>query len=240
MKAVRFFFLIIIPVIAIAVLSDSSNHKACADNQTAMVSDEDTISLPQPKLEGKISVEETLAKRRSVREISDAVIEIEKLSQLLWAAQGVTHKRKGFRTAPSAGAKYPLEIYIFAGNVLGLQPGLYRYLPEGHKLVVIANYDKRRVLGRAIYKYERIIHSAAVFVIGADFERTQIKYGTKRGPHYVYIEAGACAQNIALQAEALYLSTVCLGAFDDVFAAQACQMNTEQPILIMPIGYKQK
>ncbi|PJA26283.1 MAG: nitroreductase [candidate division Zixibacteria bacterium CG_4_9_14_3_um_filter_46_8] len=206
------------------------------------VSAGDSISLPLPKLSGTVSVEQAIAERRSVREISDAVLSLENLSQLLWSGQGITEKKEKLRATPSAGCKYPLEIYVFVGNVEKLPKGLYRYIPNGHKLGTIANYDKRQALARSIppNQIERITESPVILVIGAEFERTQGKYGNQRGPRYVYVEAGACAENIALQAQALHLSTFLWGAFDDNFVFKACQMGSEQPILIMPIGYKQK
>lgn len=208
--------------------------------QSEKVAVGDTITLPEPRTDGKISVEEAIANRRSIRNISDAIVEKRKLSQLLWAAQGITEKKRGWRAAPSAGAKYPIEIFVFVGNVEDVDKGLYRYIPEGHKLVCMANYDRRRNLARSIYRAERIYTSPLVFVIGAVYERTEIKYGTERGPRYVHMEAGAVAENIYLQAEAMYLSTVLIGAFDDNFVYKACQMDEEKPLAIMPIGYRQK
>ena len=240
MRAIRFPLSVMALSAAIMIGWASNSIHAQADQKKATVSAGDTISLPAAKLSGSKSVEEAISQRRSVREISDAVLELGKLSQLLWAAQGITDKKNGFRAAPSAGAKYPLEIYVFAGNIENLPAGLYRYLPDGHRLLTIANYDCRSALARSIYDYESILTPPLVLVIGADFSRTESKYGTARSPRYVYIEAGACAENIALQAQTLYLSTVLMGAFDDNFVFKACRMEKEQPVLIMPVGYQQK
>ncbi|MBD3234486.1 MAG: SagB/ThcOx family dehydrogenase [candidate division Zixibacteria bacterium] len=202
----------------------------------------DTIQLPPPRTSSSFSIEQVIAERRSVREFTDAVISLEKLSQLLWSGQGITDDRRGYRAAPSAGAKYPLEIYVFVGNVQDIPIGLYRYFPYEHQLIVVANYDRRRDLARSIppNQIDRILETPVVFVIGAVMERTTRKYGTTRGPRYVYIEAGAAAENIMLQAQALYLDTLMWGAFDDNFVYKACRMDREEPILIMPIGYKKK
>ncbi len=226
---------IILISIPTLIINAKTPPKADEGKEQTPFSIGDTIFLPQPKLDGNMTVDKVIANRRS-----DAVISFQKLSKLLWAGQGITDKRHHYRSTPSAGAKYPLEIFVFVGNVEDLPIGLYKYIPKGHKLVVLANYDRRRALARSIppNKVDRILEPPVVLVIGANFKRTESKYGTRRGPHYVYIEAGACAENIALEAEDLYLSTFIWGAFDDNFVYKACRMEDEQPIIIMPIGYK--
>lgn len=218
----------------------NGHHDVNAQQDRPSIAVGDTIALPQPRMESNTSIEEAVANRRSRRNISDAVVELSKLSQLLWAAQGITDRKNNFRAAPSAGAKYPLEIFVFVGNVEQIPAGLYRYIPEGHKLVTISDRDERRALGRSIYHTDRILTPPMTFVISAVYERTELKYGTQRGPRYVHIEAGACAENIALQAESLYLATFVMGAFDDHFAYKACRMDKEKPLIIMPIGYEKK
>ena len=97
----------------------------------------DVVPLPGPGKSGPLSVEEAIQRRRSIREFTDAPVMLGEVSQLLWAAQGVTGEDGFKRSAPSAGAKYPMEIFVVAGNVDGLEPGVYRYEPTKHHLEVI-------------------------------------------------------------------------------------------------------
>ncbi|MEM2961283.1 MAG: SagB/ThcOx family dehydrogenase [Candidatus Bathyarchaeia archaeon] len=108
------------------------------------------VSLPAPRYESEVSIEEALLKRRSIREYSNRILTIQEISQLLWSAQGITDPR-GFRTAPSAGALYPLEVYVAVGNVEYLSKGVYIYKPEGHMLVKVIEGDKREALANATF-----------------------------------------------------------------------------------------
>jgi SagB-type dehydrogenase family enzyme len=193
------------------------------------------FKLPEPRLSGKISVEEALSKRRSVRDYSQDSLSIEEISQLLWSAQGITVKWGG-RTAPSAGALYPLEIYVVAGEVKGLKPGLYHYDPEKHVLTKKVDGDLREKLTQASLDQDEITKAPATFVITAVYERTMKKY-EERGIQYVHMEVGAAAENIYLQAEALNLGTVFMGAFDDDKVKKALEIK-EEPLAIMPVGKK--
>jgi SagB-type dehydrogenase family enzyme len=136
-----------------------------------------------------------------VREYPDAAIELPEIGQLLWAAQGITHPQ-GYRTAPSAGACYPLELYLVAGAVQGLESGVYRYEPRGHRLVKAGSGDQRKDLARAALSQAWVQEAAAVVVFAAVYERTTQKYG-KRGIRYVHMEVGHAAENLFLQADAL-------------------------------------
>lgn len=94
----------------------------------------DMVKLPEPKYSSKVSIEKALLERRSIRNYKNEPLMLSEISQLLWAAQGITDPR-GFRTTPSAGALYPLEIYVVAGNVSDLSTGVWKYKPQGHELV---------------------------------------------------------------------------------------------------------
>ncbi|WP_406661628.1 SagB/ThcOx family dehydrogenase [Methanolobus sp. ZRKC3] len=194
------------------------------------------IALPSPEFTGGVSIEEALVMRRSERSYSDRQLSLEDVSQLLWAAQGVTSSM-GFRTAPSAGALYPLEIYLVAGNVRGLDPGVYRYVPEGHSLVLTAEGDRRKELSEVSLSQPQIKNAAADIVIAAEYSRTMIKYGD-RGIRYAHIEVGFAAQNVYLQAIPLGIGTCAVGAFyDDDVADDIGLQSSEKPLLILPIGY---
>lgn len=195
------------------------------------------IQLPQPQSDSTVSIEEALYLRRSVREYKDVSLTLNEISQLLWAAQGITNPL-GFRTAPSAGALYPLEVYLVAGSVKNLPQGVYKYKPESHTLVNLIKGDKRPELSAAALGQSCIKKSAAVIVLAAVYERTMKKYG-QRGIRYVHIEVGNASQNIYLQAVSLNLGTVVVGAFDDGKVKKLLNMQkTEQPLSIMPVGKK--
>lgn len=193
------------------------------------------VKLPQPEYDGNISVEKALQKRRSVRKYGKVPITLSNLSQLLWAAQGVT-RPGGLRTAPSAGALYPLEVYVVGGNIDGLQAGVYVYKPGGHELLKLTDGDKRTELRKAALGQSAIKDAAAVLVIAAVYERTTVKYG-ERGIRYVHMEAGHAAQNVCLQAVSLNLGTVVIGAFDDDGVRKAANLTIrEQPLYLLPTG----
>jgi len=195
------------------------------------------IKLPEPKYIGATSVEEALMKRRSVRVFKEGPVLLAELSQLIWAAQGMTNPG-GLRTAPSAGALYPLELYVVAGNVTGLQPGVYRYGRKNHELLSIAKGDRRNDLCSAALGQSSIKKAALVLVLSGVFERTTAKYG-ERGIRYVHMEAGHAAQNVYLQAVTLQLGTVVIGAFSDRDVKALLKMtDSEMPLYIMPVGKK--
>ena len=195
----------------------------------------DRIVLPEPVFKGKVSTEEALQKRRSVREYLDKPLTIHEISQLLWAAQGITGDY-GMRTAPSAGALYPMELYLVSGNVDKLASGIYRYLPKRHELQLVAEGDQRRKLYLAALEQESVKDGAAVLVIAAVYGRTTVKY-RKRGIRYVHMEVGSIAQNVYLQALSLKIGTVLVGAFDDARVKRIINMPEEEaPLAIMPLG----
>ncbi|MFA4888549.1 MAG: SagB/ThcOx family dehydrogenase [Candidatus Omnitrophota bacterium] len=191
------------------------------------------IKLPSIQTTGKLSVEEAISKRRSVREYKDKALSLKEVSCLLWAASGITANWGG-RTAPSAGALYPLEIYLVAGRVENLAPAIYRYNSQTHSLVKIIEGDKRFALFSASLFQSCIKNAPISLVICAEYQRTTRKYG-ERGKRYVHIEVGHVGQNIYLQAESLGLATVAIGAFVDEAVKKVLNIK-EEPLYIMPVG----
>ncbi len=190
------------------------------------------VKLPAARTQGPISVEQALKARRSLREFSAAELSLEQLGQLLWAAQGVTGA-EGQRTAPSAGALYPLELFAVVGRVAGLEPGVFHYRPQSHGLERVAVGDLREKVAAACAQ-EWLAQAPAIVVIGAVPSRTAAKYG-KRAGRYVAIEVGAAAENLSLQAEALGLGTTIVGAFDDAQLQKALGIG-EEPLAVLPVG----
>jgi SagB-type dehydrogenase family enzyme len=190
----------------------------------------DAIKLPKPQKGGGVSLTAVLAQRRSMREFSDRDLTLSEIGQILWAAQGITEPREGLRTAPSAGALYPLEVYVTKKD------GVFRYRPEDHSLIPILHEDVRKKLRRAALDQMYVEKAPCVFVITAIYERTTGKYG-ERGMRYVHMEAGHAAQNLLLQAVALGLGGVPVGAFHDGDIAQILDLNAEErPLYLIPVG----
>ena len=195
----------------------------------------DTVKLPDPIRKGEVSVEEALQQRRSVRKYADRSLTLQEISQLLWAAQGITDSQ-GLRSAPSAGALYPLDVYIVTGEVEELTAGIYKYHPFEHELILLSEGDKRHALCGAALEQECIRDALAVIVLTAVYERSMKKYG-ERGIRYSHIEIGCAAQNVYLQAESLNLGTVFIGAFHDDEVKKVLNLNKdERPLAIMPVG----
>ena len=189
------------------------------------------IKLPKPKEKGLTSIEEALNGRRSVRDYKKGPLSLEQVSQLLWAGLGRNLYR---RTAPSAGATYPLEIYLVSGEVEGLTPGIYHYSFSGHSLEVTKEQDVRNRLSRAALGQEMIEEAPISIVIAADYSRTTGHYG-QRGNRYVHMEVGHVGQNVSLQAIALGLGTVMIGAFEDKQVQEVLGIK-EEPLYIIPVG----
>ena len=194
------------------------------------------VELPAPRLDGAVALERALSTRRSVREYAKRPLPLADLAQLVWAAQGVTSPR-GFRTAPSAGALYPLEIFVVAGNVEGLGAGAYRYRPRDHRLERHAEGDLRKALSRAALEQDWVAEAPAIVVVAGVYERSRRKYG-RRAPRYVHMEVGHASQNLYLQAEALGLGTCAVGAFRDRELANALRLPSNMvPLLVHPVGW---
>ncbi|KTD18273.1 SagB/ThcOx family dehydrogenase [Legionella jordanis] len=191
------------------------------------------IKLANPAYTSNISIEEALNQRRSIREFKNKSVNLQQIAQLLWASQGITSK-EGFRTAPSAGALYPLEIYLVSGNIEKLPAGIYHYIPATHSLYKIKEGDVRNHLAEAALGQEVVRHAAASIVITAEFSQTINKYGEK-GKQFVFMEAGHAAQNIYLQSISLALGTVSVGAFDENQLKIILGIK-EIPLYILPVG----
>jgi SagB-type dehydrogenase family enzyme len=197
---------------------------------------EGKMKLPEPKRKGKLSLEETIVTRRSIREFSDRPLTLQELSQILWSAQGVT-SRWGGRAAPSAGALFPIDTFVAVGNVESLEAGVYRYNVKEHALEKTFSGDVRKELAEASLKQDFISVAPVSVVLAAVYERITVKYG-RRGHRYTDIEIGHIGQNIYLQAEALNLATVAVGAFHDDEVKRAIRISAAEPIYIMPIGHQ--
>ncbi|TKJ29764.1 MAG: nitroreductase [Chloroflexi bacterium B3_Chlor] len=208
----------------------------CATSESAgppphvQTAPEGETALPEPRLESEMSLEEAIARRRSVREFTDEPLSFDEISQLLWAAQGITDPR-GLRSAPSAGALYPLELYVATAE------GAYHYLPRGHALQVVWEEDRRPDLWEAGLKQSALQEAPAILVVTAVYQRAETKYG-ERAERYVKLEAGHAAQNILLQAVALELGAVPIGAFYDDQVQDALSLPADhRPLYLIPVGY---
>jgi SagB-type dehydrogenase family enzyme len=230
MRRIKKYFLILSVVILAGLFFSGYFFK---NKGIILAESKEEIKLPSIQTIGRLSVEEAISKRRSVREYKDEPLSLKEVSCLLWAASGIT-ANWGARTAPSAGALYPLEIYLVAGRVEDLKPGIYRYNPEGHSLVMTVEGDKRFALYSASLFQSCIKNAPISLVICAQYERTTRKYG-ERGKRYVHIEVGHVGQNIYLQAESLGLATVAIGAFMDEAVKKVLNIK-EDPLYIMPVG----
>jgi SagB-type dehydrogenase family enzyme len=198
---------------------------------------QEPIKLPEPIYDSKTSVEKALRDRRSIRQYRNLPITLQDLSQLLWAAQGISGTG-GRRTSPSAGALYPLELCVVAGNVTGLSVGVYSYDPHKHELSRVLDSDKRAELSKAALGQSSIKNAAAILVISAVYERVTGKY-RERGIRYVHMEAGHAAENVFLQAVSLDLGTVVIGAFHDEEVRTVLHLTGQvQPLYLMPMGKK--
>lgn len=193
----------------------------------------EAIKLPKVNLKGELSLEETLKERKSRRSYQKSELKIDEISQLLWAAQGI-NRNDGGRTAPSAGALYPLEIYLLVGNVKNLNVGLYQYDPMNHSLIIKNNKNLIPSLTNVMQQF--VTNGAAIIIITGVYERTTQKYG-ERGIRYVHMDVGFTCQNIYLQAESLGLGTVFMGAFNDNLLSDILQLpKNHKPLGVMPVG----
>jgi SagB-type dehydrogenase family enzyme len=208
-----------------------------SDSKNVMHSSQSNIiKLPEPRLESNISVEQALLNRRSVRSYRNQPLTIAEVGQLLWAAQGITEKSQGYRTAPSAGATFPFEVYLVAGNVTGLDAGIYKYDYQRHSLILKREGDFRADLSESALGQPSITGGAINIVLAGIYERTTQRYGD-RGIRYVHMEAGHIAQNVFLQAVALGLGSVPIGAFSDDNVQKMLDIpQNEVPLYILPVG----
>jgi SagB-type dehydrogenase family enzyme len=243
--------LLIILIVAIVTTGCMNKNKPQEEVSPLVKSDSSQLSysLPSPLLGGTVSVEEALSKRRSHRAYVDEQISAEDISQILWAAYGITRPMPGYpringglRTAPSAGATYPLQVYVLIGKVKGIEPGAYKYVPLGHRIIRVIDRDVKASLASAALGQEMIKIAPACLFYSADFSRTTSQYGDRGRERYVCMDLGHSAENVYLQAEALHLGTCAIGAFNDAEVRAVMQLpENEEPLYIMPIGkYYQK
>jgi len=190
------------------------------------------MDLPKPEPAGGMTLAEALHRRRSRRSYRPDHLTADQISQILWAAQGVSQPSRGFRTAPSAGGTLPLTIYAV------LPGGVFRYEPKPHWLTEILSGDVRRPLARACLEQYWLTPAGMTVVIAASFERTTLRYGD-RGKRYVWLEAGHVGQNICLQAEAIALGAVAIGAYDDRAVARVVHLPENLlPVYLVVVGNK--
>ncbi len=204
--------------------------------QEIMAETKEALTLPSPRTEGTVCVESALQQRRSTRSFANTPLTLAEIGQILWAAQGITSPQNR-RTAPSAGALYPLEIYLLAGNVNDLSPGIYHYSPQTHTLKLIAPGEVRSELTTASRNQKWIRAAPAIVVIAAVPARTAARYGS-RANRYVAMEVGAAVQNIQLQGISLKIGSTFVGAFDDNSLKKLLKLAAdEQPMAIVPLGH---
>ena len=205
----------------------------------AVMADTRIHELPAPRLTQGAPLNELLRQRRSVREFSPQAITLAQAGQLLWAAQGIT-TRDGLRTSPSAGALYPLELHLVAGNVEGLPPGSYRYDPRRHTLQAEVAGELHHAIADAAVGQEWLARASAIVVVSTVYSRTTRKYG-ERGIRYVHIEVGHASQNLLLQAVALELGAVVVGAFNDNALHRLLKLpKQEHPLSILVLGHPEQ
>ena len=199
------------------------------------------ITLPKPSSKGSITVEEALKARRTHRSFSSQGLALKQFSQILWGAYGVTAHNYGvsLKTAPSAGALYPLDIYAVVGDrgVENLAPGLYHFFSEKHAVNLVRSGDLRAEVARNSLHQMWIAKAPLILIITGQYERSSIKYGP-RGVIYTHIEAGCVGQNIFLQAEAIGLKAGIVGAFNNRDVVKTMGLPaSHDPLLIMPVGF---
>ena len=203
----------------------------CLGQYKSRVSPLKIIQLSAPRLTGPVSLEQALAKRRSVREFTHQQLNFAQIGQLAWAGQGITEKRRGFRTAPSAGAIYPIKLYF------ATQEGMFVYHPDEHSLEGIFSEDIRSRLAAAALEQKAVADAACDIIIAGSVKKLAAKYGNK-ARRYMLLEAGHIAENIQLQVVSLELGSVPIGAFDIRDVSKVCKLPTNlEPLLIICVGY---
>lgn len=196
-----------------------------------------TISLPSPRTSGDVPVESAIQQRQSVRRFSDEALTLAEAGQLLWAASGSTVDGVSgpTRAAASAGGLYPVASYLVAEQVDGLEPGVYRYRWGSHELETVRSGSRLGQLHRAALLQGAVRRAPAVIVIAADYEVTERRYGERGTERYVHMDAGHAAQNVHLQATALELGSVPIGAFSDRQVRRTLGIDLT-PLYIIPVG----
>lgn len=228
---------IIVKIIIALVGSVIITCNICSWQEIKVIAMSKTIHLPAPVTKGKVSLEEAIKERRSRRSFKDNALNLNQVSQILWAAQGITEERGYKRAAPSAGALYPVEIYLVVAKVETLDAGVYHYNPVNHSLDLILSGNYQVALAKACLGQMFIADAPISIVVTAQYERTTSKYG-ERGLRYVHIEVGHVGQNICLETVSLGLATVTIGAFWDEEVSKTLHLPERyKPLYVLPVGY---
>ena len=218
--------------------SKESHEKLQKDENIRLPSIETIEDKKLEESDKQLTVSEAIKERRSIRNYEEGEIKLWELSSLLWAAQGITEQDRGFRTAPSAGATYPMEVYAVVGEVKDLKPGLYKYFPDEHELTLVATGDFRDDLMDLALGQEPVGEAPLSLVITSVYERVMSRYGD-RGVRYAKMEAGHISQNVYLKSAVLQLGTVTIGAFEDEKISNLLDLKEgEEPLYLMPVGRK--
>lgn len=241
----KIFVSILVLTLTCIACNDKTGEPESKTPLTKVDSTQLTYLLPSPNLSGNVSLEEAIVSRRSHRNYHDKALTPEEISQVLWAAYGITkvrtdrdYLRGGYRTAPSAGARYPLDVYILIGKVKGVEPGVYKYISAGHKIVRTIEEDRREALSVAALNQEMIHEAPVALFYTAIYSRCTDKYGARGRERYVCMDLGHSAQNVYLQVEAMGLGTCAIGAFNDETVVELLELpEDEEPLYIMPVGY---
>lgn len=195
------------------------------------------IKLPEPRTDGGIPIEKALKDRRSIRSFGKSGITLDEVSQLLWAAQGITDD-KGHRTAPSGMERYPLEVYLLADNVTGLPSGVYHYIPQNHSLTIIEQGKIDEYYNASAGGESWIKTAPAIVVITGVMSRMNIWPGQDLS-RFVYVEAGTAAENMLLEVVSLNLASTYTAGFNASRTAELLQLSpSEVPIGVIPVGRK--
>lgn len=220
-------FQLLLPVIVLAALVGLSTRASA-----------DTISLPEPNTRGAVSLSEAIHRRQSVRRYAERPLAVGELGQLLWAAAGLTvdGTTGPTRAAASAGGLNPIEAYAVVGEVEGVEAGVYRYDARSHRLERVRSGDVRGRLRRSALGQAAVAAAPAVVVLGADYAVTERRYGERGVERYVHMDSGHAAQNVLLQAAALGLGAVPIGAFRGDRVQDLLELPTE-PLYLIPVGH---
>ncbi len=211
------------------------SHDQISSEHQSINSNNMLISLPKPNLSSQTSLEKSIFERRSIREFSQEAMPLQQVGQLLWSAQGITDEASAYRAAPSAGALFPLKLYVAISNVDQLTNGIYQYLPAEHSLKQISPDHRQEEIAAAAANQMFLNDAALLLLIAADFDVTAAKYGERAG-QYVFLEAGHAAQNVLLQAVSLELGAVPIGAIDEARFKDIFNLNEVKPIYLVAVG----
>jgi SagB-type dehydrogenase family enzyme len=233
--AVLIIFIIAFVAVLIAFYSEPQESASTSRNVISIT------KLPSPQLTGNISLEQSIHNRRSIRHYSNQSLNLADVSQLLWAAQGITDTKKNLRAAPSAGQVYPLELYVVVGinGVSGLKEGLYHYVPQNNSLEKIIEGDLRNNLSQVANRQPWVKQAPVNIVITGNYQKMINKYKDQQlSTRFVDMEAGHAGENLYLQANARGLATVSLGSFDENQMIKLLHLpNNEKPLYIFPVGH---